>query len=115
MYTDAYEIVKQGDPKLETEFIKKYALSIFNLDVNKVSESASEIQDAINDVNKPSQSDSDSEEMAGNILNNEFVCEYECQCKLCELINAWDINVDLVYSEDPFQNIIMKGLMGIEC
>ena len=34
-----------------------------------------------------------------------------CGCKLCELVDSWDINLALVYSNDLFRNVILKGLM----
>lgn len=104
MYKDAYEIVKKHDPNLETEFIKDYALSIFKLEPKQVSESASEIQDTIKEANQL-DSDTDSDKSQSEMD--------KCNCRLCDLINAWDINMSLVYSDDPFQNIIMTGLMTI--
>ncbi len=124
MYKEALGIVKQHNPDLQRKFIKDYALSIFHLDVIKVSESANEIRDTIdntldNDTSDSDTSDSDSDNdlSVPTTLDFRFGVDRnennKCDCKLCILINSWDINIDLVYSEDPFQNIIMNGLMGI--
>ena len=33
-----------------------------------------------------------------------------CPCKLCELVDSWDVNMALIFSDDPFQNVVMRGL-----
>ncbi len=119
MYKEALGIVKQHDPDLQRKFVKDYALSIFHLDVTKVTESAAEIRDTIDNTFDSSDTNSSDDDLSvpttlsfglgSDRVNNSDMCK----CKLCTLVNAWDINIALVYSEDPFQNIIMNGLMGI--
>lgn len=36
-----------------------------------------------------------------------------CVCTLCQIVESWDINLDLLYSNDPFQNQMMQTLSKI--
>lgn len=36
-----------------------------------------------------------------------------CICTLCQIVESWDINLDLLYSNDPFQNQMMQTLSKI--
>lgn len=36
-----------------------------------------------------------------------------CVCALCQIVESWDINLDLLYSNDPFQNQMMQTLSKI--
>ena len=35
----------------------------------------------------------------------------KCICNFCQLIDSWDINIDLLYSDDYNQNNLMKSLI----
>lgn len=125
LYKPAYEIAKLRDREKDIEFIKKYALSIFDTDDKKVSEVAAETDDVIRNIETPSQ---DGEKNSNNSNNNSDEYEYSsdsnevdsfkgildtserCPCKMCELVDSWDVNMGLIYSDDPFQNAVMKGL-----
>lgn len=37
----------------------------------------------------------------------------KCVCDLCQVIESWDINLDLLFSNDPFQNQMMETLSKI--
>lgn len=126
LYKKAFEIVKLKNEKLETEFIKEYALSIFDTDEKNVTEVAEETNDAVNNINNPTNDNSDSIDSTDNSSDNENIyfrtneefrtfskimeLPEKCKCKMCEIVDSWDVNIELIYSEDPFRKVIMKGL-----
>ena len=45
-------------------------------------------------------------------ISNDDI-ETTCECNMCRLINSWDINSSLLYSTNPFKNIVLKRLSWI--
>ena len=115
LYKKSYEISKLNDAEKEIEFIKKYALSVFknNKDKNNENDVINETNDMYNDISFINSDINNSD--INNNNNNTFlnICQnikHECNCKMCKLVNSWDVNISLIYSDDHFKNIIMKGL-----
>ncbi len=95
LFIPAYEIVKEGNKFKELLFIKSYALYV----ADKIS--TEEKYDVTKDIELPTTQFKD-------IIG---IGKKKCGCKLCELVDSWDIQTELIYSEDKYQNVIMKGLM----
>jgi len=129
LFKTAYEIVKSDDRDKDMEFIRKYALSVFGTSDDKVNEVMNETADVMKDISHPDDDISDNtsdsygtDTSDSNIADNpndevtgfsKFMDTGErCTCKMCELVDSWDVNVDLIYSTDPFENVVMKGLMS---
>ena len=127
LYKPAYEIAKLKNRNAEIEFIKKYTLSVFDTGDKNVNEVVEETKDVINDIGKsddnsktydsydsydPDSFDTSDSDINSGDNNDEFdpVNNQPCKCKMCELVDSWDVNISLIYSADPFQNVIMKGL-----
>ena len=126
MFKPAHDIVMNGSRVDEIKFIKDYAMSVFNIQTEKMNEVSDETKDILNlnvetndsttysDLDTDSTSDSDSADNASDIpllVSPRSVCD----CKMCSLVNDWDINVDMlclgVKAEDDFQSVIAKGLV----
>jgi len=72
---------------------------------------------AIDNNNSDNQDDETNDSDRIDETNNSgdifsVVIEKKCECKMCELVNSWDINLGLMFSSDPFRNVIMKGLIS---
>ena len=107
LYKKAYSVIKSNNRQKEIDFIQDYSMSLYSNQDKDIEEATYETSDSlslVNNKNEDESGSSDSSEVSDNINMNW------CDCKLCQLVNAWDINDDLIYSEDPFQNIILKGL-----
>ena len=134
LYKSAHDIIKSKNKFSKLLFLKEYALSIFKMDKGMVNEATEETKDAINIDNKSknnidtnnttnftseytsgdfSDTSGDSESPDLNRKNNDGVLLPliidQCDCKLCKLVNSWDVNTSLIFS-DPFQNVLMFGL-----
>jgi hypothetical protein len=113
LYSKAYNIIKTEDKDAEKKFIHDYMTSVFTDEKNTIEEESkdtlniSDCNDNINN-NKNNHDDKDDGAVIDMILSDPIPCD----CKLCELVNSWDVNIDLVYSDDPYQNILMQGLMN---
>ena len=98
LYKSAYNIVRMKDRDEEVKFLKEYAFKVFDINNNITNDITEENKDIINSITRGDHN---------NDLENEG---NECLCKMCELVDSWDINESLIFSSDPFQNTIMKGL-----
>ena len=126
LFKPAYEIIRKKDKEAELNFLKDYALSVFKPDPAIVSAVKEETKDTLKDIGSsdpsdpvtdPSKTDPVTDPVTDPITdpsehNSLFPGKImeRCPCKLCELVDSWDVNMDLVFSDDPFQNIVMKGL-----
>ena len=95
LFAEAYKIAKYADKKEEISFIHKYAANIFSGDERYVRENEIEANDLIDDISHNDEKDE-------NKLD-----------KYCELIDAWDIDLSLVYSDDPYFNLIKISLLSM--
>lgn len=110
LYGPAYKIIKSRSKSEEIKFLKDYTLSILDNDI------AEEKKDAMKLVGIEFDNASDNNDTTSDTTSDTektFIPIDRCKCKICELIDSWDVNVDLIYSKDPYQNIIMKGLMSV--
>ena len=115
LYKKAYEVIKSNNREEEIQFITDYSVSLYSKEEKEIEEVGYETSDSLALVNKK-----ENEEESGSTESSEFienslenVTEDWCDCKLCQLVNAWDINDNLIYSDDPFQNVILKGLTNL--
>lgn len=102
LYGPAYKVIKSRDRTEEIKFLKDYTLSIFD---NNIDEERKDTLELVGNTDNDNNNTDNTEE--------PFIPIDKCKCKMCELVDSWDINVDLIYSDDPYQNIIMKGLMSV--
>lgn len=89
LFSEAYKVCKYMDKKEEIVFIHKYASKIFSNDY--VLENDREANDLIKDA----------------IEDNDNKLD-----KYCELIDTWDIDLSLVYSDDPYFNLLKISLLS---
>jgi len=130
MFKDAYEVIKKKDREEEIKYISRYAMSVFQSDKESVKDVANETKDTKNikagnsDITNPSttnfgdsnfSSDSTFSSDSGDSEDNNESPEIDspCDCKMCQLVNSWDIDLSLGLSEDPYQNVVMNGLMAV--
>ena len=95
----------KNNREIEDEFITNYALSIFDND--QIKEVIAETNDAMNIF---WSDDNNSNCITGGYCLN---IKEGCKCEICKLIDSWDINSSLLYSDDIFQNRTMVRLMAI--
>ena len=88
---------ERSDSDVSSDFVSDISISDENLAENNSDENNS-------DENNTKQT----EKTPNPTLFSQL--QERCKCKLCELIDSWDINIGLIYSEDPFKNVVMKGL-----
>jgi hypothetical protein len=125
LYKKGYEIVKTKNRQKEIQFLKDYAMSVFKTDSDVVTDVTEETKDTLKQVEIKQDNFNDSgcfsDTTSGNLSDTSetepegiidlITSPEKCKCKLCELVDSWDVNLDLIYSDDPFQNVVMKGLM----
>lgn len=99
LFSEAYEI--SYDMVKELEFIHEYASYVFEYD-DPFLHNLEESFDAFNDIDGFDTSSTNITHFDG-----------DHKCKLCDLMETWDIELNLVYSDDIYQNIIMYGLIYI--
>jgi len=104
LYSQAYKIASSKDRDSEIKFIHDYASSVFDLksDLNNNNECI----DTIKDIDKEKTIE---EITILNILGDK---NHNHNCKLCNQIEIWNIDLGLMHSEDPYQNVIMYGLLA---
>ena len=125
LYKSGYEIVKKRNRYAEIKFLKDYAFKVFDIENKVMNDVAEESKDTLaaiersvksnntdnSDDNSDLGSDVTSDTSDDNIEETIFITNGDkCYCKMCELVNSWDINENLIFSDDPFQNAIMKTL-----
>lgn len=88
LFGDAYKIINNNKGE-EMNFIHEYAASSFE-------KTSKMFRKELIDTNL---SDSEIEE------------EPKHSCKLCNYIDLWDINLGLVHDDDPYQNVLIYGLL----
>lgn len=96
LYKDGYDVIKSNVRLGEIDFLSNYALTIFSTDEADIKLVDEEKKDIL--------------EYVGDDHLNDIIDERICTCKLCDLVNSWDINEELVLTDDPFQHTVMKGL-----
>lgn len=129
LFKPAFEIIKANDRDKEIKFIQDYSMCIFDINENKAEETANEIRDLVEELEQSEQSerskgserieDKSGDGIEGNGLESDnkklFVLlgsrKKDCVCRMCELVNSWDIESGLIYTEDQFQKIVYKGLI----
>lgn len=87
LFNETYTILKRND-RSEMNFVHDYAASAF---------------EKTNQFWK--------EETEDTIIPPENTNENDHSCKLCSLIDSWDVNLGLINSEDPYQNVLMYGAL----
>lgn len=87
LFGDAYKIIK-NNRKDEMKFIHDYAAAAFEKTYKLLKKEIEDTQFSDEQIEQPKHS-----------------------CKLCDLVQLWDINLGLVNSDDPFQNVLMYGLL----
>ena len=118
LYKLAYEIVKLGNKNAEIKFIHDYMMTVFSRDkksAEKIKEESIDTIDIIDDTNDTGDTNNtgDTNDNTGDDDDLIFVYGKEKHtCKLCTIVDSWDITINLLYSNDPYQNILMKGLMN---
>ncbi len=125
LYKSAYEIVKKRNRYEEIKFLKDYAFKVFDIEKKIMNDVAEESKDIIAAIEKSVKlnnadnsldksvhgSDVTSDTSDYNVEETVFIPNKDkCDCKMCQLVNSWDISVKLIFSDDPFQNAIMKAL-----
>ena len=107
LFGEAYKICKKRDKSKEEElkFVHNYASSVFQQIEPFLADNFKESLDLMADVTKmPPLHNKDIDE-ALKRLNIRHHCE------LCELIDLWNIKLELVHNDDPYTNVIMTGLL----
>jgi hypothetical protein len=128
LYKEALNIVKHDNRDIEIKFISNYALSIFD-DINKkeLEQEKKDIVDAVLDYtifeDEKDEGIFDQLEIGKTLgidnnipVNNISVNNKStilCQCTLCKTVDNWDINPDLIFCDEPYEKIIMNGLLGL--
>lgn len=124
LYKPAHDVIKMKNRDEEIKFIKEYALKVLNIENKKVNDLIEENKDTLDTIDKTNiysnnftssftssdNNDKNKLENFNSIIETEH--QEKCSCKLCGLVNSWDINETLIFSSDPFQNTIMKGLLS---
>lgn len=98
IFGEAWKAVLSGNKEEETKLIHNYSRTVFMDTEPYVSKNKKEVFDMVRDF--VSLQDFDIRESDGD----------EC-CNLCKTIDSWDIKLELLYSQDPYNNVIMTGLM----
>lgn len=114
LFSQVYEIVKTNDKNKEYEFIRNYALEIFNnneLSREETQEITTNNSDPKNN-HEITSNNFDSESKNNINFNSIIISNRICKCKLCEVIDSWDVNIDLIYSDDPFQTLLINILVS---
>ncbi len=88
---------ERSESDISSDFVSDISISDENLAEN-------------NSAENNSDESTNSKQTEGTPDPALFQLQERCKCKLCELIDSWDINIGLIYSEDPFKNVVMKGL-----
>ena len=94
LYKSSYEVAKADNAELEIKFIKDYVFKLY---------------DEYNE-NKTKEMEIEKKDIVGNNKSNYI--NLICDCQLCNNINSWNIHSDLIYAENVFQNVMLKGLMA---
>ena len=128
LFRSAYEVINKKNIELETEFIKKYATSIFDSEKDQNKEKYTKRKNekkyrnkknrkTVNIEKKNIELISETENIL-SIINGQdteqnFFSMIKHSCKLCDLIDSWDINTDLIFDCCPFQTKAMNILINI--
>ncbi len=106
LYKLAYETVKLEDKIAEIKFIHDYMMILFSQGIKNIEELNVELQDTLDTVYETNPIDN----------NTYSTKDHRSQtvCKFCTLFDDLDVNVDLllVFSKDPYQIMLMNGLMN---
>jgi hypothetical protein len=100
LFGEAYKVALEENKKQETHFIHKYASNIFSDEEYNIAQNEIEAVDLIKDI-------------YSNIPKDIYLNPSEdVYVKYCELIDAWDVDLSLAYSDDPYFNLLKISLLS---
>ena len=106
MFKEGYNVVVRNNDMEIGLFTANYALSIFKPDNSDKKININEQTDIIAMINKLSDREKSLKYKPITIDKNVV-----CGCGLCVLVNNWDINDNLLYSQDSYKNVIFKDMI----
>jgi hypothetical protein len=116
LYKSGYEIVKKRNIYDEIKFLKDCAFKVFDSENIQSNDILEETNDIISSIEKSEKYDATKDISPINTIDEKLFPSYKknmCRCKMCYLVNSWDISEGLIFSDDIFQNTIMKVLSSV--
>jgi len=110
LFGEAYKICTKHNHSKDEElnFIHGYASSALIDMQNALLDNRKEALDLMADVTTVPNPSYDN---LSDDLENLSLSEKKHHCELCHLIDLWDLKMELIYSEDPYNNVIITGLL----
>jgi hypothetical protein len=124
LFGEAYKVALKEDKKQETHFIHKYASNIFSDEDYSIAQNEVEAVDLIKDIYSNIPKDIYSnipkdiysnipKDIYSNIPKDIYSnIDEDVYIKYCELIDAWDVDLSLAYSDDPYFNLLKISLLS---
>ena len=100
LFGDAYMICKFSSNKEENDFVQNYISKIFSEEELDVLENDLEAKDLLFDVRDSDIKADDKDELDSQKL------------KFCDLIDTWDVDLSLIYRDDPYFNLLKISLLS---